>query len=68
MTATKNAIARMHALGDAGFARTAITQPEIQKHLHKFDQQVGEVEGVEELRPFLERARGKGAAALRFGQ
>ncbi|SCW76117.1 EH_Signature domain-containing protein [Sphingobium faniae] len=65
MTALRNAIARMHSTGAAGFPRSPSTQPEIQKQLRHLDLQVGEVESVEELRPFLERSSSRGASALR---
>jgi hypothetical protein len=65
MSTVKDAIARMHATGAAGFPRSPTTQPEIQKQLQAFDQQVGTPEQVEELRPFLERSSARGAGNLR---
>ena len=65
MTALKYAIAAMQAIGTAGFPRSPATQPEVLKQLQGLDQQVGAAEPVEELRPFLERASGKGVGQLR---
>src|SRR5687768_1146688 len=65
MTFIKDAISRMLALSGAGFPKPPTTQPEIQRQLHKLDQHGSKSAPVEDLLPFLTRARQRGAPALR---
>lgn len=64
-TALKDAVDRAQRIARAGFPRPPTTQPEIERQIHALDQQVGEAENVEALRPFLERALTSGASLLR---